>query len=100
MWYNVPSNECRTVQEPGLTFRVLQQPQVPIKAAQAPGAILPAPTSRPYLANTSMETDVRSDCMGCHSAAKVTPEIPGTATPGTDFMYWLQLEVPGGPKPE
>jgi hypothetical protein len=45
---------------------------------------------RPYLANTTMETYVRANCMGCHSNASVA----GTrGSPGTDLMYFLQLEV-------
>jgi len=42
----------------------------------------------PYLANTTMESDIRSNCMGCHSKATV-----GDNSVSTDFMYWLQLEA-------
>ena len=42
-----------------------------------------------------METDVRSDCMGCHSGANVK-DAAGNDGVGTDFAYWLQLEVPAG----
>ena len=84
MWYNEPNDVCRTVQNIQLTFRILQRPQVPIK-----GGLNDLFPTRPFIANSSMETDVRSDCMGCHSAAAVNGDQVGT-----DFMYWLQLEVP------
>ena len=52
------------------------------------------PTSRrSYLANTSMESYERSNCMGCHS--KTTVDQKGVVTDeGTDFVYFLGLEVP------
>lgn len=82
MWYNEDFDQCRTVQNPQLTMRNIQRPQVPISGAEE--------DTRPFLANTSMETDVRSDCMGCHSNAAVNNDQPGT-----DFNYWLELEVGG-----
>ena len=87
---------CRTIgefaSEPGRTLRVLQRPLVPV----GPGQDNPLEAPRkPFLANTSMETDVRSDCMGCHSGANVT-DVNGNDGVGTDFAYWLQLEVPAG----
>jgi hypothetical protein len=87
---------CRTIgelaSEPGRTLRVLQRPLVPV----GPGQNNPTEAPRkPFLANTSMETDVRSDCMGCHSGASVQ-DAAGNNTVGTDFAYWLQLEVPAG----
>jgi MYXO-CTERM domain-containing protein len=43
------------------------------------------------LANTTMESYDRSNCIGCHSKANFTNSA-GTAL-STDFMYFLQLEV-------
>ena len=45
------------------------------------------------MANTSMESYERSNCMGCHS--KSTVKETGVVTEdGTDFVYFLGLEVP------
>lgn len=47
----------------------------------------------PYLANSSMESYERSNCMGCHSNALV--KKGGSIS--TDLMYFLMLEVPAAP---
>jgi hypothetical protein len=97
MFYDLDNQlGCRTIgefaSEPGRTLRVLQRPLVPV----GPGQDNPLEAPRkPFLANTSMETDVRSDCMGCHSGANVK-DAAGNDGVGTDFAYWLQLEVPAG----
>jgi len=97
MYYDLDNDlGCRTIGElaarPGETLRVLQRPLVPV----GPGQDNPMEAPRkPFLANTSMETYVRSDCMGCHSGATVK-DADGNDTVGTDFAYWLQLEVPAG----
>ncbi len=60
---------------------------------------------RPFLANTSMESYERSNCMGCHSKATVEQSSEGKAahlpsstmeprSPGSDFVYFLGIEVP------
>lgn len=85
MWFNEPNHECRSIQNvPGIR-RLDQRPLVPVDGQQPTGP-------RPFLANATMETDVRSDCLGCHSAASIggEPLPPGK---GTDFNFWLQLEV-------
>lgn len=83
MWFNEPNGECRSIENvPGIR-RLDQRPLVPVDGQQPTGP-------RPFLANSTMETDVRSDCLGCHSAASVTGQLP---PPGTDFNFWLQLEV-------
>jgi hypothetical protein len=83
MWYNEPNLECRTIEDvPGI-MRLVQRPLVPISGEQPRGP-------RPFLANSTMETDIRSDCLGCHSAAAINVQEP---PPGTDFNFWLQLEV-------
>jgi hypothetical protein len=83
MWYNEPNLECRTIEDvPGI-MRLVQRPLVPISGQQPRGP-------RPFLANSTMETDIRSDCLGCHSAAAINVQEP---PPGTDFNFWLQLEV-------
>ncbi len=49
---------------------------------------------RAYLANTSMESYERSNCMGCHRSAMVeTSSACGPAGASTDFAYWLMLEA-------
>jgi hypothetical protein len=53
-------------------------------------------TGFPYLANTSMESYERSVCMGCHQQA-LTAVAKGGNSVSTDFMYFLQLEVPCAP---
>jgi hypothetical protein len=53
-------------------------------------------TAFPYLANTSMESYERSVCMGCHQQALTAVAKGGTGV-STDFMYFLQLEVPCAP---
>ncbi len=47
----------------------------------------------PYLANTSMESYERANCMGCHTNALVSK---GSAV-STDLMYFMMLEVPAAP---
>lgn len=60
---------------------------------------------RPFLANTSMESYERSNCMGCHSKSTVAQRVEGKPanlpssayepkSPGSDFVYFLGLEVP------
>jgi hypothetical protein len=83
MWFDEPNGVCRTIQNVPGVRRLLQRPLVPIAGQQPRGP-------RPFLANSTMETDIRSDCLGCHSAASVTGQPP---PPGTDFNFWLQLEV-------
>jgi hypothetical protein len=48
--------------------------------------------NKPYLANTSMESYERSNCMGCHS--KSTANEAAAPSPSTDFVYFLGIEVP------
>lgn len=79
------------------------------------------PLPLPFLANTSMESYERSNCMGCHSKSALTnsnykgpdgkkaepgklppqgsqkdgtPNTPKDAYYFADFMWWLSLEVP------
>lgn len=47
----------------------------------------------PYLANSSMESYERANCMGCHTNALVKK---GSSV-STDFMYFMMLEVPAAP---
>ena len=59
--------------------------------------IQPHPVAdRPFLGNTSMESYERANCMGCHSKSTVdeTSEVPNVVQNGTDFVYFLGLEVP------
>ncbi|MEJ8571655.1 hypothetical protein [Microbaculum marinum] len=83
-WYNTNSTSCTTETN---VDRGLEQPQVPIAGRGNE-------ETTPYLANSSMETYVRANCMGCHSNARI-PGPPAQPTPSTvymDFMYWLKLE--------
>ena len=53
---------------------------------------IPAGTQmKSLLANTSMESYDRSNCIGCHSKANIT-NTGGTPL-STDFMYFLELQV-------
>lgn len=76
-WYNEASTSCTTQTT---VDRALELPQVPI-----PGR--GGKTTTPYLANSSMETYVRANCMGCHGHPTV-----GKNSVSTDFMYWILLE--------
>lgn len=84
-WINQPSAVCQNgVEAPGRSRERLH-PQVPLLALGHP------PQLRPYLANTSMESYGRSNCIGCHVHAGVKNDA-GTKL-NTDMMYWLQLEA-------
>jgi hypothetical protein len=76
-WYNENSTSCTTKTD---VNRGLERPQVPIAGRDGED-------TTPYLANSSMETYVRANCMGCHGHPTV-----GTNKVSTDFMYWLLLE--------
>ncbi len=76
-WYNENSDACSTQTT---VDRSLELPQVPI-AGQG------GKSTTPYLANSSMETYVRANCMGCHGHPTV-----GTNSVSTDFIYWILLE--------
>jgi hypothetical protein len=80
-WFDSPSDVCQTGSSP--TARDLILPQVDVSGA--------GQATRPILANTSMESYVRANCMGCHTNATVDGQ---QGSPGTDMMYFLQLEVP------
>lgn len=77
-WYNKNSNRCVTRTN---VDRGTERPQVPI-----PGRA--GENTTPYLANSSMETYVRANCMGCHGHPTV-----GKNEVSTDFMYWILLEA-------
>ena len=47
---------------------------------------------KPFLANTTMESYERSNCMGCHAKSKAGGSSEG-GDYSTDFMYWLKYEV-------
>ena len=50
--------------------------------------------TRSYLANTSMESYERSNCLGCHSKSINTEDPNTTPNFSTDFVYFLGVEVP------
>ena len=77
-WYNTKATKCvtRSNTDPDLTIP-------PVLMGSSGDFDL-----KPYLANTSMESDIRSNCMGCHAKATV-----GDNSVSTDFMYWIQLEA-------
>jgi hypothetical protein len=89
-WFSGPpdrSDVCTSGSASAAT-RAMIQPQVDITGD--------GQSTRPFLANTTMETYVRANCMGCHSNASVA----GTSgSPGTDLMYFLQLEVSAASEP-
>jgi hypothetical protein len=81
-WYNAASSTCQNGSTSTFQNRDLLLPQVDLTGTGA--------SPRPFLANTSMESYVRSDCTGCHQKSTVD----GTSkTVSTDLMYWLQLEA-------
>lgn len=51
---------------------------------------------RAYLANTSMESTERSNCLGCHNVGVISA-ADNPKQYSTDSMFWIALEVPGGP---
>jgi hypothetical protein len=84
-------NTPRTCQNAAIAVNPLQAAN---RASYAPQVTMSdGKTPFPYLANTSMESYERSVCMGCHQKA-VTGGNPKVST---DFMYFLQLEVPAAP---
>ena len=56
----------------------------------------PSGTQKAYLANTTMESAERSNCLGCHNAGVIAAD-DNPSQPKTDSMYWIAIEVPGGP---
>lgn len=76
-------NMCPNVQDQVFTTNVMTdliEPKVELSSE-----------SRPFLGNTSMESYERSNCMGCHSKSTVNETADAL---GTDFVYFLGLEVP------
>lgn len=65
-----------------------------IHANIGPSVDLAGKGPRPILGNTSMESYERANCEGCHSKSSVN-ESGSVSTTGTDFVYFLGLEVPG-----
>lgn len=59
------------------------------------GSVPSAQNPVPYLANTSMESYERANCMGCHSKAVINAQ--DNTSPNTDMMYFIMLEVPAAP---
>lgn len=53
--------------------------------------------ARPFLANTSMESYERANCMGCHSKSTIEEAANNEST---DFVYFLGVEVPEGAVPK
>jgi len=53
--------------------------------------VLAGTQMKSLLANTSMESYDRSNCIGCHSKAHITNSAGNPLS--TDFMYFLQLQV-------
>jgi hypothetical protein len=82
-WFDSPSDVCQTGSTPSPRDSILPQVNIPVEGDDEP-------TTRPFLANTSMESYVRANCMGCHTNASVDGM---QGSPGTDLMYFLQLEV-------
>ena len=84
--FTTPScqNAASTVDPQSGTNRAKYAPQVTMSDGK---------TTFPFLANTTMESYERSVCLGCHQKAATL----GTTAVSTDFMYFLQLEVPAAP---
>lgn len=79
-------NEATTVSPNGKTIADYA-PQVTLTASGS------SPQTVPYLANSSMESYERSNCMGCHTNALVNKN----SNISTDLMYFMMLEVPAAP---
>ena len=54
------------------------------------------PKQRAYLANVTMESTERSNCLGCHNAGVISAD-DNPSQPSTDSMFWIAIEVPEGP---
>ena len=80
-WYATKDTSCITSTTVDFTE---QRPLVPVSGP----AVGP---KTPYLANTSMESAIRANCLGCHRGGRVGPKD----TISTDFMYWIQVEAAG-----
>jgi hypothetical protein len=78
------ANDASTVAPPGAIDEYA--PQVTLKSSDGTRTV-------PYLANTSMESYERSNCMGCHTNALVNKN----SKISTDLMYFMMLEVPAAP---
>lgn len=84
-WINQGSRSCQNgVAAPGRSRDTIF-PQVFLLASGK------EPQLRPYLANSSMESYGRSNCIGCHVQGSI--KNAADATLSTDLMYWLQLEA-------
>ncbi|MEE3327052.1 MAG: hypothetical protein VX252_06950, partial [Myxococcota bacterium] len=110
-WFAQESSECENVQASlttpsGTVNRNSILPQI-----QLEGSIFDHPnrSSRPFLGNSSMESYIRSNCMGCHASAylpayceddpSMVCSVSSDCDSGecveysSDFQYWLNLEV-------
>lgn len=56
-----------------------------------PTVTAPSPEQKSFMANTSMESYDRSNCLGCHAKSVTSGGY------STDFVYFLNLEVPESP---
>lgn len=84
-WINQGSMTCQNgVAAPGRSREAIL-PQVFLLANGS------EPQLRPYLANSSMESYGRSNCIGCHIQAAIKNAVNTKLS--TDLMYWLQLEA-------
>ncbi len=81
-WFNGDSSTCQTTASTSPTRDDIL-PQVDVTGD--------GEDTRPILGNTSMETYVRANCMGCHAMSDI--EVDDTTTYSTDMMWWLELEV-------
>lgn len=80
-------NTCQNV-----ALQIYPDPKHSISQALIrPQVALSDGTTRPWLANTSMESYERSNCLGCHSKTTVKEQNPNLST---DFIYFLGVEVP------
>lgn len=78
------ANDAGTVAPPGAIDQYA--PQVTLTSSEGTRVV-------PYLANSSMESYERANCMGCHTNALVDKN----SSVSTDLMYFLMLEVPAAP---
>lgn len=72
-------------------------PHTPVtgKDASSPTGL----SQRSFMANTSMESYERSNCLGCHSKSTVVEKQGTVDASGTDFVYFLGVEVSAAASP-
>ena len=114
-WSVQESSECENVQASFVTPSGTVNRNAILPQIQLEGSIFDHPnrSARPFLGNSSMESYIRANCIGCHTAAYLPSyceddrSIACSASSdcgsgecveySSDFQYWLNLEVAARP---